>query len=998
MSKGVLLWCEGNISGCHMSSSRIMDPKMRETEGDGEDNSGKKKSKFKSFKKFFGKKKRKETSSSGSSGLKLFQSTSDVAASHDMHVNDDSEDELERHKGIMGSRALSHDSIFIPETGQEPARPVRVFSQENVSDRIRALQLKLQPTMKLGPPPPFGLHAKRSEDAGTSSEDDGLPRSPPEMSLLRENLNSGTTTTFSDSHKHLSSLSLAGTGSEEEEQVTLGRSSRSCSTDSQLFPRHGGAKTGTPPISDSTISPAADFDTPPELSSCLDNSAAKHKLLIKPRNQRSSKMRRFSQRTQSESLTDLSCTPEEEEEEEEEDDEKERETDLPCAVFKASNQEVPCSTAAAQDVASWLKPRMPEDFPPASRPAMTQPTSESAVAQEVPLPENKPGGCQPTLETTCVKSESSLLLGGKYSATSSYSSPDREVQKQEDSSETTVLLAEDVSNVSINILNQENKEPPTVFSVNKIASEEDISISKNSIVCLEGSEKNIQKDEQTPVEMPCNKDTKKEAALLSESSKQFSTGSSQPMDSFHFSHPASSAWMGPSASCSLEKTKTAQEAAASGKENSQLLVHKEELLEKKAEKAANELNALRKFSVSSARERPRTRSLHFPERSELESPLNTGFFLSKEKVSLGNEKWKEDLQKGSDLEEEKSSNKKQAWLPESNSENSGQPTEILAGCVSPAVDAGPVPSDSSVIPQNQPSCEDKSPFQVKLRSTSLSLKYRDNSSPESKGIKRYSAEINLENEGLTSFLKGDKTQIKKTADTNISDSLNEKIKPKAKSSEQLSSKPPLPKKPALQNITLPNTAANKEKQDKGVHSPESRNEDRDLEKKPNPCKLPERSMPSPVAAGDPGRDPDSPTEPAWVSIARQKQRGMQQEQELNRERPVAPDVKSDIEKQNKEKERAEGSVKQQWSKPSHLAPKTPPEEQRKETKFEVKEPLLRTNSLSHYVPVAPSPALVDKEEISHFKKASNAAVDQPSWFELAKKKSQAWSDMPRIVK
>lgn len=48
--------------------------------------------------------------------------------------------------------------------------------------------------------------------------------------------------------------------------------------------------------------------------------------------------------------------------------------------------------------------------------------------------------------------------------------------------------------------------------------------------------------------------------------------------------------------------------------------------------------------------------------------------------------------------------------------------------------------------------------------------------------------------------------------------------------------------------------------------------------------------------------------------------------------------------------------------------------------------------------VAPSPALVDKEEISHFKKASNAAADQPSWMELAKKKSQAWSDMPHIIK
>ncbi|KFV06211.1 Uncharacterized protein KIAA1211-like, partial [Pterocles gutturalis] len=264
-----------------MSSSNMMDPKVRETEGDGEDNSGKKKSKFKSFKKFFGKKKRKETTSSESSDLKAFQSTSVVAASQDIHVNYDSEDELETHRGTMGSRALSHDSIFIPETGQEPGRPVRVFSQENVSDRIRALQMKLQPTMKLGPPPPFGLHAKRMEDAGTSSEDDGLPRSPPEMSLLHENLNSGRKTRVSSS-----------------------------GVDKNL---HGSATVGASQIPDSTISPTANFDTPPELSSCLDNSAAKHKLLIKPRNQRCSKMRRFSQRTQSESLTDLSCTPEEEE-------------------------------------------------------------------------------------------------------------------------------------------------------------------------------------------------------------------------------------------------------------------------------------------------------------------------------------------------------------------------------------------------------------------------------------------------------------------------------------------------------------------------------------------------------------------------------------------------------------------------------------------------------------------------------------------------------------
>lgn len=29
-----------SFSDCHMSSSRIMDPKMKEAEGDGEDNSG----------------------------------------------------------------------------------------------------------------------------------------------------------------------------------------------------------------------------------------------------------------------------------------------------------------------------------------------------------------------------------------------------------------------------------------------------------------------------------------------------------------------------------------------------------------------------------------------------------------------------------------------------------------------------------------------------------------------------------------------------------------------------------------------------------------------------------------------------------------------------------------------------------------------------------------------------------------------------------------------
>ena len=45
----------------------------------------------------------------------------------------------------------------------------------------------------MGPPPPPGsLPTKRGDDAGMSSEDDGLPRSPPEMSLLHD-IGSSTT-------------------------------------------------------------------------------------------------------------------------------------------------------------------------------------------------------------------------------------------------------------------------------------------------------------------------------------------------------------------------------------------------------------------------------------------------------------------------------------------------------------------------------------------------------------------------------------------------------------------------------------------------------------------------------------------------------------------------------------------------------------------------------------------------------------------------------------
>lgn len=67
----------------------------------------------------------------------------------------------------------------------------------------------------MGPPPPGGLPIKRAEETGMSSEDDGLPRSPPEMSLLHD---AGPGTTIKASavcaleyfHPYLT-LSIAGT-------------------------------------------------------------------------------------------------------------------------------------------------------------------------------------------------------------------------------------------------------------------------------------------------------------------------------------------------------------------------------------------------------------------------------------------------------------------------------------------------------------------------------------------------------------------------------------------------------------------------------------------------------------------------------------------------------------------------------------------------------------------------------------------------------------------
>lgn len=237
-----------------------------------EECSGKKKSKFQAFKKLFVKKKRKEsTPPSRESNLKPSQSSSDISASAvnpiAFHV-----DHEPAAKGNMGNKAVSHDSVFISEMESSVKEEI---SQECTPGKVKALQLQLQQNIRIGSTPQ-GIVSKKLEDSGTLSEDDGLPRSPPEITSLHEilALSSGKS---SVNAQRRSSISLGGTDSEDEPESSE-LSSR------PTKPSH--SKILLCPISPIGYFPQADFTSPASSVICLDNSAAKHKILVKPKNRR----------------------------------------------------------------------------------------------------------------------------------------------------------------------------------------------------------------------------------------------------------------------------------------------------------------------------------------------------------------------------------------------------------------------------------------------------------------------------------------------------------------------------------------------------------------------------------------------------------------------------------------------------------------------------------------------------------------------------------------
>eukprot|EP00076_Gallus_gallus_P009547 XP_004940902.1 acrosomal protein KIAA1210 homolog isoform X3 [Gallus gallus] len=249
----------------------IQSPEPGETT---EEYAGKKKSRFQTFKNFFAKKKRKEPPPPrGESNLKPSQSIRDVSI-YVLDANALHSPKEAGPKGNMGNKALSHDSVFIFESVSGSAAG-DTSSQECIPGRVKALQLQLQQNIRLGSPP-LVITGKKMEDAGTVSEDDGLPRSPPDISTLHEVLTDSPSKSSNPVQRH-SSLSLGGTDSEDE-QIPSEASSRPISPSASAAVGAAGSR--------GSSSLPIDFTIPASPLGCLDTSAARHRIAINPRRQK----------------------------------------------------------------------------------------------------------------------------------------------------------------------------------------------------------------------------------------------------------------------------------------------------------------------------------------------------------------------------------------------------------------------------------------------------------------------------------------------------------------------------------------------------------------------------------------------------------------------------------------------------------------------------------------------------------------------------------------
>ncbi|CAM4611861.1 unnamed protein product [Leuciscus chuanchicus] len=248
--------CFGDRNNCDIMASGSPDvTDATEPSDAGEECSGKKKSKFQTFKNFFVKKKRKESPApSGESGLKASQSSDDVNTSEPTisHANSDND---RGSKINLGNKAMSHDSVFVSDSPLSETNEGLGASQDSIHGKVKSLQLQLKHAICLGSPPSL-LCGKKGEDAGAFSSDDGLPCSPQDYSSLHTVQTSPLHTSVDLTQ---SSLSMEASDSDDD-QMSYEASSRPATPQ------------GSVPV---------DFSLPASSVSCLDSSAARHRIAVK---------------------------------------------------------------------------------------------------------------------------------------------------------------------------------------------------------------------------------------------------------------------------------------------------------------------------------------------------------------------------------------------------------------------------------------------------------------------------------------------------------------------------------------------------------------------------------------------------------------------------------------------------------------------------------------------------------------------------------------------
>ncbi|XP_056658624.1 capping protein-inhibiting regulator of actin dynamics isoform X2 [Monodelphis domestica] len=153
------------------------------------------------------------------------------------------------------------------------------WAKSKLISRLSSMFLpQLGKNIKFGQsPPPTALPMKRTSSPSpeASLEDDLFLSSPMEIVTHQDLVLSDSENKSSDTPTSLSPLNLPGTGSEMEEKVTPVKSSR---------PKRHFSSAGT--------IESVNLDAIPLAIARLDNSAAKHKLSVKPKNQRVSKKHR----------------------------------------------------------------------------------------------------------------------------------------------------------------------------------------------------------------------------------------------------------------------------------------------------------------------------------------------------------------------------------------------------------------------------------------------------------------------------------------------------------------------------------------------------------------------------------------------------------------------------------------------------------------------------------------------------------------------------------